>query len=152
VQANAFLKPEGKLILLAEDDPNDVLLFERALAKTALSQTTLQVVNDGEAALAYLSGQEPYLARERYPLPALILLDLKMPRKSGLEVLAWLREQPGLKYVPSVVLTSSKQTNDVERAYQLGANSYLVKPVVLADLVKLIQNAASYWLVLNNTP
>ena len=111
------------VILLAEDDPNDVLLIERAFQRTHVANS-LQVVRDGEEALAYLSGQGPFADRERHPLPVLLLMDLKMPRKSGLEVLEWVRQQPGLKRLPIVVLTSSNQGPDINRAYELGANSY----------------------------
>ena len=84
-------------ILLAEDDPNDVILFQRAMERASLSADSLKAVGDGEKAISYLSGQGIYADRDLYPLPALLLLDLKMPRKSGLEVLEWVRRQPGLK-------------------------------------------------------
>ncbi len=87
------------VILLAEDDPNDVLLVQRAFQRTPVANP-LQVVRDGEEALAYLSGQAPYADRERHPLPVLMLMDLKMPRKSGLEVLEWVRQQPGAEAAP----------------------------------------------------
>src|SRR5213593_3626425 len=105
------------VILLAEDDPNDVLLIERAFQRTHVANS-LQVVRDGEEALAYLSRQGPFADRERHPLPVLLLMDLKMPRKSGLEVLEWVRQQPGLKRLPIIVLTSSNQSPDINRAYE----------------------------------
>ena len=86
-------------VLLVEDDPNDVFLVERAVRKAGV-RATLQVVGDGDKAVAYLGGQGPYTDRERHPLPVLVLLDLKLPRRSGLEVLTWLRQQPGLKRLP----------------------------------------------------
>jgi len=138
-------------LLLVEDDPNDIMLFRRAKDKTNLANP-LQVVEDGEAAVAYLSGQGQYADRNRYPLPALVLLDLKLPRKSGLEVLAWLREQPGLRRVPVVVLTSSKESTDVGLAYDLGANSYLVKPVAFDNLLEMIKALGLYWFILNEKP
>src|SRR5438093_7191297 len=116
-------------ILLAEDDPNEVLLLQRALVKASLTTDSLKVVSDGEDAMAYLSVQGIYADRGRYPLPALLLLDLKMPRKSGFEVLSWLRKQPQLRYLAAVVLSSSNNHHDVRLAYELGANSYLMKPV-----------------------
>jgi CheY-like chemotaxis protein len=139
-------------ILLVEDDPNDVFLIQRALRKSELAAHHLEVVDDGDKATAYLSGRDAYAQRDRYPLPALILLDLKIPCKSGLEVLAWLREQSQFKYVPVVVLTSSKHVIDMKRAYNLGANSYLVKPVDFDRLHQMIQVLAVYWLELNKRP
>lgn len=138
-------------LLLVEDDPNDIMLFRRAKDKTNLANP-LQVVEDGEAAVAYLSGQDQYADRNRYPLPALVLLDLKLPRKSGLEVLAWLREQPGLRRLPVVVMTSSKESTDVGLAYDLGANSYLVKPVAFDNLLEMIKALGLYWFILNEKP
>jgi len=140
-----------RVILLAEDDPNDVLLIQRAFQRTNLA-SPLQVVRDGEAAVSYLSGRFPYADRGRHPLPALLLMDLKMPRKSGLEVLEWLRQQPGLKRLPVVVLTSSNQSLDINRAYDLGVNSYVVKPTGFDTLLELVKNLDVYWLVLNEKP
>src|SRR6266508_55039 len=139
------------VILLAEDDPNDVLLIERAFQRTHVANS-LQVVRDGEEALAYLSGQGPFADRERHPLPVLLLMDLKMPRKSGLEVLEWVRQQPGLKRLPITVLSSSNQSPDINRAYELGANSYLVKPAGFDSLLDLVKNLDLYWLILNEKP
>jgi len=139
------------VILLAEDDPNDVLLIQRAFQRNHVANP-VQVVRDGEEALAYLSGQAPFADRERHPLPVLMLMDLKMPRKSGLEVLAWVRQQPGLKRLPIIVLTSSNQSPDINRAYELGANSYLVKPAGFDSLLDLVKNLDMYWLILNEKP
>ncbi len=139
------------VILLAEDDPNDVLLIQRAFQRTQVANP-LQVVRDGEEALAYLSGHGPFADRERYPLPVLMLMDLKMPRKSGLELLEWVRQQPGLKRLPIIVLTSSNQSPDINRAYELGANSYLVKPAGFDSLLELVKNLDMYWLILNEEP
>ena len=142
--------PDG-VILLAEDDPNDVLLIQRAFQRNHVANP-VQVVRDGEEALAYLSGQAPFADRERHPLPLLMLMDLKMPRKSGLEVLEWVRQQPGLKRLPIIVLTSSNQSPDINRAYELGANSYLVKPAGFDSLLDLVKNLDMYWLILNEKP
>ena len=139
------------LILLAEDDPNDVLLIQRAFEKTNIANP-IQVVRDGEEAVAYLSGEGQFADRDRHPLPLLLLMDLKMPRKSGLEVLEWVRRQPGLKRLPVVVLTSSNQSPDINRAYDLGANSYLVKPAGFDSLLDLVKNLDMYWLILNEKP
>jgi len=138
-------------ILLVEDDPNDVFLIQRAFRRINLANP-IQVVQDGEAAVLYLSGQEPYADRDRYPFPILVLLDLKLPRRSGLEVLEWLRQQPKLKRLPVVVLTSSRENSDLNRAYDLGANSYLVKPVAFDGLLEMVRSLNQYWLILNEKP
>lgn len=139
------------IMLLVEDDPNDILLIQRAFNKACLVNP-LKVVRDGEEALNYLSGTGEFADRSRYPLPSLILLDLKLPRKSGLEILQWLRQQPSLKHIPVIVLTSSKESSDVSRAYDLGANSYLVKPVGFEGLLELVKSIGMYWMILNKTP
>jgi len=139
------------IVLLVEDDPNDVLLMQRAFRRAKVTNP-VQVVEDGEDAVLYLSGQAPYADRVRYPLPALVLLDLKLPRKSGLEVLEWLRQQAGLKRLPVVILTSSKESTDISRAYDLGVNSYLVKPVSFDTLLDMVETLNLYWLLLNEKP
>ena len=142
---------DDKFILLAEDDPNDVLLLERAFQKAGL-RNSLKVVRDGEEAIEYLSGRGPYADREQYPLPFLLLLDLKMPGTDGFEVLQWLRAEAELKRLLVVVLTSSNLQSDVDRAYELGANSYLVKPVGFDEMVHLVQRFEIYWTEINRTP
>jgi len=137
-----------RTILLVEDDPNDVLLVQRAFRNARIANP-IHAVPHGDAAVAYLSGTGEYADRERHPLPVVILLDLKLPRRSGHEVLQWLRQQPVLKRLPVVVLTSSKETEDINRAYDLGANSYLVKPVAFDDLQQMAQTLDFYWLLLN---
>lgn len=136
------------LILLVEDDINDALLLRRAFAKAGGRNTIVQL-EDGDAAVAYLGGTDDYADRERHPLPCLILLDLKLPRRSGFEVLEWMRAQPGLKRLPVVVLTSSQQSQDINRAYDLGANSYLVKPVGFDTLLEMVRALNLYWLLFN---
>ena len=136
-------------ILLAEDDPNDVILFQRAMERASLSADSLKAVGDGEKAISYLSGQGIYADRDLYPLPALLLLDLKMPRKSGLEVLSWIRKQPQLRYLIVVFFTSSNSSEDIRLAYEAGANSYLVKPVEFTEMVEMIRNVTFYWLEMN---
>ncbi len=145
------MSTERDSILLVEDNPKDVLLIQRAFRKANIANP-VQVVNDGEAAVFYLSGREPYSDRSRYPLPVLVLLDLKLPRKSGTEVLMWIRAQPGLKRLPIVVLTSSKEYADVNRVYDLGANAYMVKPVAFSALVDIVQALNMHWLVFNEKP
>ncbi len=140
------------VILLAEDEANDVFLMQRAFAKAKLINP-VQVVSDGEMALSYLKGVGEFHDREKFPLPMLILLDLKLPRRSGLEVLAWIRDQePPIRRIPVVVLTSSKQSNDVNRAYELGANSYLVKPVAFEGLLDMVKALEMYWFIMNEQP
>jgi CheY-like chemotaxis protein len=131
-------------ILIAEDDPNDVILLERALRRNGINNP-IQVSRDGEAALSYLQGLGEYANREKHPVPSVLFLDIKMPKKSGLEVLKWLHEHQECKVVPKIVLTSSRQESDVEEAYGLGAHSYIVKPVSFENLVQMIKTAFDYW-------
>ncbi|MEW5858121.1 MAG: response regulator [Cyanobacteriota bacterium] len=146
-----MLNMSNYTILLVEDDSNDIFLIQRAFRKANLLNP-LQVVENGEAAVFYLEGNPPYSDRDRYPLPVLILLDLRLPRKSGLEVLEWLRQQPDLKRLPVVVLSSSKENREINRAYDLGANSYLVKPVAFEALLDMVKTLNSYWLIFNQKP
>jgi len=135
-------------LLVVEDNIDDFLLLKRAMRNAKL-QNPLQHVDDGEKAIQYLSGLPPYDDRTRWPMPLVVLLDLKLPRRSGFEVLAWLRSQEGLRRLPVVVLTSSDQNEDIKKAYDLGANSYLVKPGTLEDLIKLTQLVDMYWVLCN---
>ena len=125
-------------ILHVEDDPNDTLLLEHACRKAGMI-FNLQAVSDGDQAMAYLRGANAFSDRAKHPMPKLILLDLKMPRVSGFDVLAWLRSDDALKQLPVVVLTSSNHDADIKRAYDLGAKSYLVKPVGFEALVELVK-------------
>lgn len=138
-------------ILLVEDNPKDILLIQRAFRKAGIINP-LQVVNDGDAAVLYLSGEEPYSERSHYPLPVLVLLDLKLPRRSGAEVLMWLRQQPILKRMPVVVLTSSREYGDVNHLYDLGVNAYMVKPVAFNNLVEILEILNRHWIVFNEKP
>lgn len=138
-------------ILLIEDNPKDVLLMQRAIRKAGIANP-LQVVNDGDAAVLYLSGQAPYNDRNIYPLPVLILLDLKLPRRSGAEVLMWLRQQPGIKRLPVVVLTASQEYIDINNVYDLGVNAYIVKPVAFNDLVEIVKTLNLHWIIFNEKP
>jgi CheY-like chemotaxis protein len=115
------------IILLAEDDPNDVFFLQRALAKAGIN-FPLHVVRNGQEALEYLAGLGKFSDRVKYPLPSLLLLDLKMPFVDGFEVLAWARAQTELKQLPVIVLTSSAVDRDRQRTAELGANGYFVKP------------------------
>jgi CheY-like chemotaxis protein len=134
-------------ILLVEDDRNDVMLLQRVFSRLELARP-LQVVPSGELAIAYLDGEPPFEDREQHAAPTLVFVDLKLPGLSGFEVLTWIRQHPRLTKMQVVVLTGSKRSLDVYRAFELGANSYLVKPVKSADLAGLAQSLKMPWLSL----
>jgi CheY-like chemotaxis protein len=134
-------------ILLVEDDPHDTVLLQRTFQRFNLAAPP-QVVTSGELAIAYLDGQEPYANREKHPLPTLIFLDLKLPGMSGFEVLTWVRQQLRHARTQIVVLTGSRKSLDVYRAYELGASSYLVKPVQPEDISRLAESLKLPWLAL----
>jgi CheY-like chemotaxis protein len=138
-------------ILHVEDDPNDALLFQHACRKAGVG-FEVQAVNDGDDAIAYLRGTRNFSNRKNHPLPQLILLDLKMPRLSGFDVLTWLRNERPFEKTPVIVLTSSNHETDIKRAYDLGANSYLVKPVGFEALVEVARTIQTYWATLNQLP
>lgn len=141
---------ELKRILLAEDDPRDVELALEGLGATHLANE-VQVVHDGEQALDYLYRRGPFADR---PLgnPALILLDLKMPLVSGLEVLQEIKQDEELRHVPVVMLTSSREERDLDEAYALGCNAYVVKPVNFRDFIDAVKSLGLFWAVLNEPP
>jgi CheY-like chemotaxis protein len=141
---------EPQTILLVDDSENDLFLM-RAAFKRAESNHPLQQVLDGDEALAYLKGEGQYGDRKQFPLPAVMLLDLNMPRRNGFEVLSWVRAQPGLKRLPIFILTASMRPEDVERAYDLGATGFLVKPSTLEDLVAMLRFLRD-WMKLNQFP
>jgi CheY-like chemotaxis protein len=141
----------NEFILLVDDDENDALLLQRAFKKAGLHDW-LRVVTEGQEAIDYLGGREQYSDRDRFPLPFLMLLDLKMPGTDGFEVLRWARSERDLKRLLIVVLTSSNLQTDVDRAYELGANSYLVKPVEFDEMVNMVQRFQAYWAEINRTP
>ncbi|AGY57179.1 response regulator [Gloeobacter kilaueensis] len=127
-----------RTILLVEDNPAAVLLVKRAFAKGQIS-CDLQVVADGCEALRYLDGEEPYADRTRYPLPVLVMSNIKMPNLSGFELLAWIRQHPNYKRLPVVIISSSELEIDNNRAFELGANSYLIKPISVNALLGMLQ-------------
>jgi CheY-like chemotaxis protein len=132
------------LVLVAEDNPDDAILLRRALQKAGID-ARVKIVSDGEEMLLYLQAKGAYADRANNPLPNLIILDLKMPRRSGLEVLAWIAQHPELIVVPTIVLSASNLDNDVRSAYNLGANTYFVKPTTFEELVDTMRMVESYW-------
>ncbi len=139
-------------ILLIEDDPSDARLIQRAFDRLELGVKVTRLTN-GDDAVSYLAGEEPFDNRLSHPLPSILLLDIKLPRRSGFEVLAWLRRRTtGLKRIPVVMLTSSRHSVDVNRAYDLGANSYLTKPATAAELGRVASDVYRYWMQWNQGP
>lgn len=134
-----------KPILLAEDNEADVLLLARAFKKAGLANP-IHAVPDGEAAIAYLRGDAPFSDRKIYPMPVLVLLDIKMPKASGLEVLAWVRKQVKAP-LPVVILTSSAMEEDLKAARNLGVDGYLVKPGSFDQLTDLVRRLHQRWLM-----
>ncbi len=131
-------------ILIVEDSPDDLFLLKRAFAKLELAHL-LEVVTDGEAAIEYF--QNPDKVR-----PRLVLLDLNLPKRSGFEVLAWIRQHPELKHVPVVIFSSSTEPKDLQRAYDLGANGYLEKPSLPEHMEAITQASSDFWLKWNHLP
>lgn len=129
-------------VLLAEDDPNDLFLVQRAIRKANLA-ISLRVVRNGEEAVSYLMAEGDYADTERYPLPVLILTNLKMPRMNGLELLIWVKQQPHLKDIPVVVMSGSEEPDEVSRVIDLGANSHFVKPLSVDALAEILKNLMS---------
>ncbi len=131
-------------VLLVEDDINDVFLVKRAF-KMAQIQNPLQIVTDGEQAIQYLCGEGKYAGRELFPLPRLIVMDIKMPGKSGFEVLDWVKHDALLRRIPIVIVSGSDHPADINRAYELGANAYMVKPVDFREVEHLFESITHYW-------
>ena len=138
-------------LLLIEDQPSDAELALRALRKLNLGERT-HLVEDGATALDFVFGRNDYAARSITEAPALILLDLKLPKVNGHEVLQTLKSDDRTKPIPVVVLSSSKEDRDVQRCYELGVNSYVVKPVDFGRFTETIQRIGSYWLKTNERP
>jgi CheY-like chemotaxis protein len=131
-------------ILLAEDDEDDLWLMQEALARALLSNAPM-VVRNGAEAINYLAGNGVYADRAKYPFPFVLLLDLKMPVKDGFEVMEWWKSENRRQHLTIIVLTSSVQRADIERAYRLGATSYLCKPAELEDLTEMVGRILQYW-------
>ena len=132
-------------VLAAEDEESDAMILRMAFERAGMTNP-LVVVRDGQEAVDYLSGAGDYSDRQRFPLPGLILLDLKMPRMSGLDVLVWLAGRPEFKRLPAIVLSSSPDQSDIRRAKEAGALEYFVKPHSMRELVALLQTLHSRWL------
>lgn len=140
-----------KILLLVEDNPDDEALTLRALRKYNLANEVV-VARDGQEALDYLFGDGEFSGRDTSQLPQVILLDLKLPKVDGLQVLERLRAHPQTRRVPVVVLTSSNEESDLIRSYDLGANSYVRKPVDFEEFLEAARQLGLYWLVLNEVP
>jgi len=138
----------NRTILLVEDDENDVFFLKRAMKLAGMAHS-VQVAPDGREAMHYLSGAGQWSDRARFPLPDLVLLDLKLPHVMGLDVLKWIREQYELRMIVVLILTSSKMPDDIHKAYSLGANSYLVKPSEPQELIEIVRHIKQYWLDTN---
>jgi len=141
---------EQQTILLVDDSDNDISLM-RSACRAANFQAALKMVNNGEQAIAYLQGEGEYVDRNKFPLPTVMLLDLKMPMKDGFEVLQWVREQPVLRRLSIIILTASARPEDVAQAFDLGANSYLVKPSAMSSLIAMMCCLRD-WLEYNQFP
>lgn len=137
-------------LLIAEDDSDDVDLLRRVLLQTGTCNP-VHVVQDGEEAIDYLSGKGKFADRNVFPLPRLMILDINMPRRSGLEVLEWLQTNLPGQTVPALVLTSSNAPKDIEQAFRWGAHGYFVKPMTLEELQTMFQRIHDYW-ILSRTP
>ena len=140
-----------KIILLVEDNPDDEVLTRRALKKNNIGNEVV-VARDGAEALDYLFGAGTYEGRDLSVMPQVVLLDLKLPKVDGLEVLRQIRADERTKFLPVVILTSSREQRDLVDGYGYGANSYIRKPVDFAQFVEAVRQLGLYWLVLNETP
>jgi CheY-like chemotaxis protein len=141
---------DDQTILLVDDSENDLLLMRIALGKAGVS-SRIQAAHNGDEAIDYLKGSGPFTDRDQFPLPGVVLLDLNMPRKTGFDVLAFAQEQPGIKRIPIIVLTASVRSEDVERAFELRAHAYLVKPSDIEELISMVRCLRD-WLRFNQFP
>jgi|SRR5215204_3283750 len=138
-------------VLVIEDNSDDASLMQRAIEKAGI-KGAIHIVNDGKQALEYLKGVAPFEDRKSFPVPGLVLLDLQLPEMHGLKVLEWIRSQPQFSSLVVVVFSSSNNASDVQLAYKLGCNSYLLKPATLDLLYETVGTIAAYWLTLNQWP
>jgi CheY-like chemotaxis protein len=144
------MSPVTATILLVEDDENDVFLVKRAMQKAGVVNP-IRVASSGQEAIDYFQGTGKFADRKEFPLPCLVLLDLKLPRVMGLDVIKWIRQQPEVSAIV-IVLTSSKDDADIAAAYRHGANGYLVKPSDVAQLTDMARAIKDYWLTQNTPP
>jgi CheY-like chemotaxis protein len=135
-------------ILQVEDEANDVFLLQRAFLEEGI-QSQVKVATDGQMAIDYLAGSGPFANRSKFPLPSIMLLDLKLPRRSGREVLEWLRLQPALRRIVVIVFTGAQYVGDIGLAYDLGANSFIIKPQEFSQYTKIARLLRDWWLQLN---
>jgi CheY-like chemotaxis protein len=139
------MKNTRLIILVVEDDPNDTYLLKRAFQKIGIDMP-VHVCTDGEDAMSYLRGRGPYANREKYPFPRVLITDLKMPKCTGFDLLAWLHSHPECNLIPKIVLSASAEERDVEQAYRLGANCYFRKPSTYDELCEIVGLANRFWL------
>lgn len=138
-------------VLIAEDNEDDAFLLQRAFRNLGL-QNPIQIVTDGEQVVYYLQGQNKFRDRRQFPFPSVIFLDIKMPKMNGFEVLKWIRDHPDCHVMPTMIFSSSSHPGDVTRAYQNGANAYLVKPATLPQLESMVKRAFEFWAVCAKPP
>jgi CheY-like chemotaxis protein len=138
-------------VLYVEDDKNDVIFMNQTWGDAQI-QNQLLTVCDGQAAMDYLEGRAAYADRKLFPLPGLILMDLNLPRKTGLEVLKWIRAHPVYNTLPVIVFTSSNREMDIYKSYALGANAFIVKPAMMDDLLAAVKVLKEFWLRVNQPP
>lgn len=141
----------NKSILLVEDEEHDIIFMQLAMEEAKVTNR-LDIVRDGRAAIDYLQGTAAASGQPDYPLPGLVLLDLRLPQTPGLEVLRWIRSKPVFAPMPVMVCSSSNQDSDVERAYALGANGYIVKPGSPFQLMEIVRVLKKYWLDADGPP
>jgi len=139
------------LILLVEDREDDVILFKRALRIAGITNPVF-AVRDGAMAARYLAGVGPFRNQSEFPLPGLMVLDLKMPGMSGFELLCWVREQPGLHCLRTIILTSSDDADDVVEATQIGANAFVTKPAEFSGYIELARIVGDHWVLESACP
>jgi len=152
LQTHSVMLPRATdIILLVEDSDNDAQLTMRAFGRSGV-ENRVRLARDGEEAIAYLTGLGKYTDRVKNPLPAVILLDLSLPKFNGYQLMLWLRTQPEIKRIPVVVLSESHDPTAINRAYDAGASSYLVKPENSADIGAVADLVQSYWIKLNEKP
>jgi CheY-like chemotaxis protein len=140
-----------RAVLMAEDEESDVFLLKRAFDDAGVKNPLL-TVEDGQEAINYLSGAGQYADRTKFPIPHLIILDLKMPRKTGLDVLRWLRQEPKLRCLPAMIFSSSAHPLDVQAAYEIGANAFVMKPSGTQKRLELAKTLKDFWLSFNEPP